>query len=277
MPNNHKRLWKDLMAAARVHVDIVQYTKVYENWRDIDFVPDFNRLYLIEEGEGMIRIEDAEFYPTARQLVLMPAGVRQSYSTISGSTYGKYWCHFTAYVGDLRLFDVLKAPNILTVADEGIWRGWVSLFRSLRDEMRRDSLAAGFRVQSLMLEMLASYVEQTGEPAIAPASSPMDKIHRVIRYMEDRLEEPHTVEDLAKIVHYHPNYFIRVFKQFTGRSPIQYLNTLRMERAKHWLAATDTSVSEIAERIGMTLFYFSRLFKEHTGFTPTEYRRLNRP
>ena len=276
MTDETRRLWKSFMEEARFHVDTVQYTKVDNTWSDFDFVPDFNRMYLIEEGEGLIRIEDKEYYPVARQLVLMPAGVRQSYSTINDRTYGKYWCHFTAQIGDLRLFDVMKTPNILSVEDDGLWQRWVELFRSLKQELHRDSFTAGFRVQAIILEIVASFIDQTGEPIFAPASAAVDKIHSIIRYMEQHLEQQHTVEELAKIIHYHPNYFIRVFKQFTGRSPIQYLNALRMDRAKHWLVATDTSVSEIAENVGMTLFYFSRFFKEQTGFTPSTYRRMNR-
>ncbi|WP_274648454.1 AraC family transcriptional regulator [Paenibacillus humicola] len=276
MTSETRRLWKSFMEEARVRVNTVEYTKVDSSWRYIDFVPEFNRLYLIEEGEGLIRIEDTEYYPSSRQLVLMPAGIRQSYSTISDHTFGKYWCHFTAYVGDLRLFDVLKTPTIVRVADDERWGRWVKLFRSLRQELRSDSFTAGLRVQSIMLELIASFIEQADDATFAPTSAAVDKIHSIIRYMEQHLEDQHTVEELARIVHYHPNYFIRVFKQFTGRSPIQYLNALRLERAKNWLAATDTSVSEIAENVGMTLFYFSRFFKEQTGFTPSSYRRMNR-
>ncbi|QYR21621.1 AraC family transcriptional regulator [Paenibacillus sp. sptzw28] len=271
-----RRLWKDLMSSTRIQLWIAEHTKVTESWKDIDFIPDFNRFYLIEEGNGFIRIGDTEMYPTGRQLVLMPAGIRQSYSTINDNTYSKYWCHFSATVGDIRLFDVMETPYVLTIASEHEWNAWVSLFRSLKENSHNDTIASSFRVNALLMEIVASFVEQIGEVKFNRTSVVVDKIHTVIQYMEQRFGEPLTIDELAKLIHYHPNYFIQVFKQFTGRSPIQYLNHLRLERAKQWLTATDLSVSEIAERVGMTLFYFSRLFKENSGFTPSGYRQISR-
>jgi AraC-like DNA-binding protein len=276
MTEDTRRLWKDLMSSTRVQLWIAEHTKVTESWKDFDFIPDFNRFYLIEEGDGLIRIGDIEMYPTKRQLVLMPAGIRQSYSTINDNTYSKYWCHFSATVGDIRLFDVMETPYILTIGNEQDWNAWVSLFRSLKENSRYDTIASSFRVNAVLMEIMASFVEQIGEIKFNRTSVVVDKIHTVIQYMEQRFREPLTIDELAKLIHYHPNYFIQVFKQFTGRSPIQYLNNLRLERAKQWLTATDLSVSEIAERVGMTLFYFSRLFKENSGFTPSGYRQISR-
>ena len=265
------------MASARFQVWVAEYTKVEQSWSNLDFVSDYNRFYLIEEGEGLIQIEDVKLYPTGRQLVLMPAGVRQSYSTINENTYGKYWCHFTATIGDLRLFDVMNTPYLLTIQNDEKWEDWVARFKALRLYMRDDSIAASFRVNGLIMEIMASFIEQAGDDVhFNRTSVVVNKVHTVIQYMEQRFGEAVTIDELAKLVHYHPNYFIQVFKQFTGRSPIQYLNALRVDRAKHWLSATDLSISEIAGRVGMTLFYFSRLFKEHSGFTPSGYRQASK-
>ncbi|GGD96821.1 helix-turn-helix transcriptional regulator [Paenibacillus nasutitermitis] len=276
MTEDNNRLWEELMASARFQVGIADYTKVSRSWQESSVVPTFNRFYLIEEGEGSIRIEDKVFYPIPRQIVLMPAGVRQGYSTISDNTFRKYWCHFTATLGDLRLFDIMETPYVLTIEDEDHWQHWLFLFRSLKQYMKRDTIAAGFRVNALIMEIMACFIEQIGEVKINRSSAVVDKIHTAITYMEQRFEEQLTIDELAKLVHYHPNYFIQVFKQFTGRSPIQYLNVMRVDKAKQWLSTTDLPVSEIADRVGMTLFYFSRLFKEHSGFTPSGYRQISR-
>ncbi|MBW7453209.1 AraC family transcriptional regulator [Paenibacillus sepulcri] len=276
MPDENSRLWEELLASARFQVWTAEYTKVQRSWQEFDHVPTFNRFYLIQEGVGLIRIEDEEYYPVKGQVVLMPAGVRQSYSTISDETYGKYWCHFTATLGDLRLFDIMETPYILTVDDEERWKHWIFLFASLKQYIQRDTIAASFRVNSLIMEIMACFIEQIGEIKLNRSSAVVDKIHTAISYMEQRFEEQLTIDELAKLVHYHPNYFIQVFKQFTGSSPIQYLNAMRVDKAKQWLSTTDMPVSEVAERVGMTLFYFSRLFKEHSGFTPSGYRQISK-
>ncbi|MGG4036111.1 AraC family transcriptional regulator [Paenibacillus cisolokensis] len=276
MPTQHSRLWKEFMGGARFHVSVAAYTKVPSTWRDTDFVPDFNRFYMIREGEGLIRIEDREIRPEPGQLVLMPAGVRQSYSTISEDTFGKYWCHFTATIGEMSLFDLLEVPPTIRIDRGDEWQAWTNRFETLIREMHNPTLAAGFRVTATIMEMVAAYIETAGRDVrVSRSTAVVDKINTVVRYMESRLDQQLTVEEMAKVAHYHPNYFIHVFKQFTGLSPIQYVNSLRIERAKRWLAATDMTVSEIAEQLGMSLYYFSRLFKEQTGFSPTAYRQLD--
>ena len=97
----------------------------------------------------------------------------------------------------------------------------------------------------------------------------------VLQYIEEHLAESLTLEQMAQIAHFHPNYFIRIFKQSTGLSPIQYVNRLRIEKAKHYLTFTPMSVSDIADKLGLEISYFSRMFKDHSGFSPSEYREFH--
>ena len=67
-----------------------------------------------------------------------------------------------------------------------------------------------------------------------------------------------------------------VFKRETGYGFLEYLNTLRMEKAKLLLEQPLLKVSEIAESIGISnANYFSRLFKAYTGLGPEEYRKTS--
>jgi AraC-like DNA-binding protein len=81
-----------------------------------------------------------------------------------------------------------------------------------------------------------------------------------------------TVEELASLVHFHPNYFLPYFKSMMGVSPIAYINRKRIELAKRLLTSTDLPVTNIAERIGLEPYYFSRMFKKLAGQAPSVYR-----
>ena len=84
-----------------------------------------------------------------------------------------------------------------------------------------------------------------------------------------------TIDELAKIAHLHPNYFIRLFKKHIGMSPIHYLNKKRIEEAKYLLTYTNLPLKRINKKIGMSnIYYFSRVFKKYTGFAPSDYRQL---
>jgi AraC-like DNA-binding protein len=68
-------------------------------------------------------------------------------------------------------------------------------------------------------------------------------------------------------------HFLRVFKSITGKTPIEYRNTIRLEHAKELLLDSDHSVTEIADITGFeSNVYFCNAFKAKTGFSPSEFR-----
>lgn len=72
------------------------------------------------------------------------------------------------------------------------------------------------------------------------------------------------------------SYFYKLFKLWSGVSPNQYRNQLRVAAAKDLLKHTNLSICEIAKKIGFDdPYYFSRLFKKEIGLSPAHYRKTN--
>jgi AraC-like DNA-binding protein len=101
-------------------------------------------------------------------------------------------------------------------------------------------------------------------------------VQRAIDYMQQNLENPVTVNEVATTLALSPAYFCKLFKEETGRSPSSFLIDLRISRAKEFLAHTDMSIIEVCTSLGYTTSYFSRLFKRMTGYTPSDYARMMR-
>jgi len=92
---------------------------------------------------------------------------------------------------------------------------------------------------------------------------------RVLELIDAALDARLTIETLAHEVGLSPAHFARAFKESLGRSPHQYLVSLRLERARRWLETTTASLSEIAQRAGFAdQAHFTRLFKRAFGVTP---------
>jgi len=85
---------------------------------------------------------------------------------------------------------------------------------------------------------------------------------------------------VARMIEYSglaPRTFKRRFRAATGFTPIEYVQTLRIEEAKQLLEATDTQIDQIAAEVGYEdPASFRRLFKRLTGVTPARYRQRNR-
>ena len=63
--------------------------------------------------------------------------------------------------------------------------------------------------------------------------------------------------------------FRKLFGEYTGKSPIEYRNDIRLERARAKLQSGEYTVSEVSEACGFTnLSFFTRLYKEKYGYTP---------
>ena len=88
-------------------------------------------------------------------------------------------------------------------------------------------------------------------------------------YMEDI-----KVEDLAKSCHISETHFRRVFTSYMKMSPLEYINTVRINTACELLETTDDPVADIAHKCGFTTnSTFNRNFKQLMGVTPLEWRK----
>jgi AraC family L-rhamnose operon transcriptional activator RhaR/AraC family L-rhamnose operon regulatory protein RhaS len=98
-------------------------------------------------------------------------------------------------------------------------------------------------------------------------------IGRVINYLETHYEEDISLDLLSELSYLSKSSLIRHFQNSTGKTPIQYLMKLRIDKAKFFLKNSDLNITEISYKVGMNdSNYFSKLFKEITGFTPKEFR-----
>jgi len=268
------QIMRSYLENTQITLETAHYTKVNAGWK-FDFnLTDVNRLYYIREGEGWIRVRNKLYHPKPGQLLLLPAGVRLAFGRLNDNGFGKYWCHFTATVGEVNLFQMLDLPCCIDVQDEpALEKKFQTLIALYQNP---SSLTSPLRIKSLLLELVSDYMEASLGPdrglRLAPTAE-TGKINTVLEYIEEHLQEQMTVEELARLVHFHPNYFMQYFKTMLGLSPIAYINRKRMDKAKELLMSTGLSVTDVADQIGLELYYFSRLFKKQSGLSPTEYRK----
>jgi AraC-like DNA-binding protein len=82
-----------------------------------------------------------------------------------------------------------------------------------------------------------------------------------------------SIQHIAKELNMSYSWFRRLFKQYTGFSPTQYLIEVNIQHAKNLLRNTEQSVKAIGYNLQFeSTSYFVTLFKEKTGLTPKAYR-----
>lgn len=97
-----------------------------------------------------------------------------------------------------------------------------------------------------------------------------DLRHHIMR----NLAEPLTVADLAVHAHVSDRQLTRIFKNELGTPPHAYIESVRVEAARHQLESTDATLERIASACGFgTVDTLVRAFRRRLDTTPTEYRR----
>jgi two-component system response regulator YesN len=98
-------------------------------------------------------------------------------------------------------------------------------------------------------------------------------IPMVLNYLNNNYYYDISLNDVAKNVNLSYNYLSKVFKDEIGKSFIDFLTELRLEKSMKLLADESISIKEICQKIGYNdPNYYSKAFKKITGMTPTEYR-----
>ena len=102
-------------------------------------------------------------------------------------------------------------------------------------------------------------------------------VARAKEYIKNHYNKDISLDDVSREVNISPYYFSKLFKDETGENFIEYVTSIRMERAKELLENSGMSMKEICVEIGYAdANYFSRTFKKNVGVTPTEYKEGKR-
>jgi two-component system response regulator YesN len=98
-------------------------------------------------------------------------------------------------------------------------------------------------------------------------------LQKAVDYLNMHYNEQITLNKVAENIYVSTYYLSRMFKKELGQNFVDYLNEIRMFKAKELLKEGNYKTYEVAEMVGITdAQYFSKLFKKYTGLTPKECR-----
>ena len=99
-------------------------------------------------------------------------------------------------------------------------------------------------------------------------------VRRILQYLETNYKEPISLKMLGDLFQNSPNYISRLFKQEVNRGLFDYLNEVRIEKAKELLKDSNYKIYEVAEMVGFkSQVHFAIVFQKYVGMAPKDYRR----
>jgi len=151
---------------------------------------------------------------------------------------------------------------------------------NLFEAMKNPSSGYKFKVIGALYELFGIIVDSHLYSPVSSTAISGDKnvprLKNVLSYIRGNYHSQITLDDMAKAAGMSPKYFCYFFREMTRKSPVEYLNLYRIERASRKLMNSDMTVTDIAYNCGFNdLSYFIKTFKSVKGMTPAKYRKTN--
>ncbi len=231
---------------------------------------DYQLLY-ISAGSAWFCLDDGQVEIPAGHMILYRPFERQQYSYYAKDAPEVYWVHFSGY----------EAPKILDkigfsdthVLLCGMSFHYPELFRQIIMELQLK--------RPCFEELLCSYLRQLFTKiqrnqleSSADKYRNLEDMEVAVHYFNEFFMRDISIEEYASLQHMSVSWFIRSFKQYMGLTPMQYITSIRINKAKELLKNTNCSIQEVSTLSGYeNPLYFSRIFRKYTGFSPSRYRR----
>ena len=232
-------------------------------------------LFYTVAGAGLIEQGVQQIELPAGSAMLLNCRTTQSYCTAPGQQSWQHtWVHLDG-AGVANLAETLLPQNRLTPVRVSAWE-MQPLFDTIFAEWDRGTVAAQIETGLTLHRMLALMAARL----LAGDASRSNRalIEQATGYIRAHYAEPLSLDALLAQTPVSKSWFLRLFRQYTGTTPYNFLLSTRITRAKELLVLTDFAVSEVAHQVGFgDESNFSTRFTAMVGQSPQQYRKSAMP
>ena len=231
---------------------------------------DYQLLY-ISAGKAVFCLDGRRTEIPAGHMVLYRPGESQEYYYYAEDSPEVYWVHFSGYEA-LQVLDKIGFSDT-HVLFCGMSSHYPELFRQIILELQLkrpcfEELLC-FYLHHIFTEIHRSQLESTVDKY-----RNLDCMETAVHFFNEFFMQDISIEEYAVSQHMSVSWFIRCFKQYMGMTPMQYITSIRINKAKELLKNTNYSIQEVSSLSGYdNPLYFSRIFRKQTGCSPSCYRK----
>jgi AraC-like DNA-binding protein len=171
----------------------------------------------------------------------------------------------------------LVANGYLSVSKPAVKVGYneevVSLYQRILEAGNEERSGYQQYISGIVIHLLG-YIYYRAKDNHYEDKSIVQKIDKARFLIREQINANISPEEIAKELFMTYSWFRRLFKQYTGLAPAQYITQLRLQQAKELLSSSAKSIKEIAIEMNYeSVDYFSTQFRRQTKMTPTQYRK----
>lgn len=271
--DDHILLWK----SATIQVFDIRYIKIHGDEQPSSYrLPASGFLYAIKGKANVIldnksyKIESFNIAHAGKGSCLHISAVENSleyylilYKATLPITSRKDMLALWEREKPVQLQYVFQVTNALTLQGK---------IETMHREWLKQNNLGHFHVKALFYQIIYELLQQLHQQHVNVQQP--DPVEQIQNYIDEYYSLPITRESLAQMLNYSVPYIAKQFKQKTGRSIIDYLIQIRIQKARQLLIHTTLSLQEVASSVGYEdVSYFIRIFKKHSGLTPMKFKQ----
>ena len=223
-------------------------------------------LYVVR-GQGCRYVDDARVPLSAGHFALLDCYRPHRYGTDTG--WEILWIHYDGALAR-EYYQAIAGSRSQVIFPQNpyeLMRGLERIYRMYHHEKRANEALISKNIVNILTGFLTA--QTPGETGQSHSAA----IEKLLSYITENIDQPLSLEELARRASLSPFYFSRVFKRETGYTLREYLLKTRVNRAKFYLKTTSLSLKEISYRCGYgSESTFCTTFRHATGLTPMGYR-----
>jgi len=226
--------------------------------------PENILIYCIK-GSGILCLESEIIRIKAGDMFFIRENQSHAYYADKSDPWEIYWIHFT---GNLEGYLQCLEPHIrFGVLHIGYRHEILLKFQNISTVIARNFVPFSNSFANAHLVLLLQQI------IISTKNSNLS-LDNVITIMQSQIFEKPSLSKFAKESGMSKYHFSREFKKYTGHSPLEYFNRLKIQYACDSLCNTSSSISKISDDLQFSSpYHFSNSFLKVTGVRPAEYRK----
>lgn len=234
---------------------------------------DYAILIYCLKGEGWYNINGQTYSLQKNHFIILPPGSPYTFGSSPHHPWSIYWLHFQGEHVH-RFVPHKHTPQLIQPDDTSRIQDRLQLFEEIYHSFSMNYIKE-YMIYSCMClyQFLSSFVFLKQYRTIRSHPANPSFSGRVIRYMQENIQQILTIKQLAEHFKYSPSHLSMLFQKEIGTSPIHYFTQLKMQEACHLIEFTNLKINDIANKLGFEdPAYFSRVFSQIIGISPSKYR-----
>ncbi|QUH31210.1 helix-turn-helix transcriptional regulator [Vallitalea guaymasensis] len=270
---SHTKILNQVFGSVKPNFINGGYTVCNHLWSSNNYLFEYDSIGIVLDGSIWLKYDDIDFVVDKGELYYFPGNTIQSFKIHNCKKAIKYWCHFTAQIGENSLFDMVEYPTKIKCKDV---HKVINIFKEMLKTYHNEYIGNSFYYNSKLYELIHEYIYTAGNQITLRKNQLSQDMYTINEYIEKHINKNISVKELADLAGFSTNYFIEIFKNYFNMTPLQYIINKKIVLAKSLLTCTNMSIKEISIHLGFSSQnYFSEIFKAQTNFSPSIYRKLH--